>query len=37
MTNDRFNDYINYHSFNHKEREKAKNWIRNNTISYTFI
>lgn len=37
MTNDRFNDHINYFEFDQKQREKLKNWIRNNCISFTFI
>ncbi|KRX00081.1 hypothetical protein PPERSA_07278 [Pseudocohnilembus persalinus] len=37
LTNDRFNDHINYYEFDSKKREKLKDFIRNSTISYTFI
>jgi ribonuclease ZC3H12 len=37
MTNDRYNDHIKSLDGNILEREKLKEWIRNNCISYTFI
>lgn len=37
MTNDRYNDHIRSLDSNVAERERLKEWIRNNCISYTFI
>lgn len=37
MTNDRYNDHIKSLDGNIIEREKLKEWIRNNCISYSFL
>lgn len=37
LTNDRYNDHIRSLDGKIVEREKLKEWIRNNCISYTFI
>jgi ribonuclease ZC3H12 len=37
MTNDRFNDHIESMNSNVVERERLKEWIRNNCVNYTFI
>lgn len=37
LTNDRYNDHIRSLESNIIERERLKEWIRNNCISYTFL
>ena len=37
LTNDRYNDHIRALESNIVERERLKEWIRNNCISYTFL
>lgn len=37
LTNDRYNDHIKSLETKIIERERLKEWIRNNCISYTFL
>jgi len=37
VTNDRYNDHIKTLDNNIMEREKLREWIKNNCINFTFI
>lgn len=37
MTNDRYNDHIQSITGNVVEKERLKEWLRNNCVNFTFI